>query len=67
MFVQVESNLKPEQLSSRSTNAICLLREVRRIQFKPFKGTRLDVAYAKKTISKNCKESGVYCTTHSSI
>ncbi len=38
---------EPEKLSRNSSNAICHLRAVQRIELKPFKATTIEVTYAK--------------------
>ncbi len=48
-------------------NAICHLRAVQRIELKPFKSTTIEVAYAKRAMSKRWDGSQVHCTTHSSL
>ncbi len=48
---------EPEQLSRSSSNAICHLRAVGRIELKPFEATTIEVAYAKKAMSKRWEES----------
>ncbi len=48
---------KPEQLSKSSSNVICHLRAVQRIELKPLKATTIEVAYAKSAISKRWEGS----------
>ncbi len=48
---------EPEQLSRSSSNAICHLRAVRSIELKPFKATTIEVAYAKRAMSKRWEGS----------
>ncbi len=57
---------EPEQLSRSSSIAICHLQPVQRIELKPFKATAIEVAYAKRAMSKRWEGSLVHCTTHSS-
>ncbi len=56
-----------KQLSRSNCNAICHLQAVQRIELKLFKATTIEVAYAKKAMSKRWNESQVHCTTHSSL
>ncbi len=58
---------EPEQLSRSSSNAICHLRAVQRIELEPFKATTIEVAYAKRAMSKRWDGSQVHCMTHSSL
>ncbi len=58
---------EPKQMSRSNTNAICHLREVQRIELKLFKATTIEVAYAKRAMSKRWNGSQVHCTTHSSL
>ncbi len=58
---------KPKQLSRSNNNAICHLRAVQSIELKPFKATTIEVAYAKRAMSKRWNGSQVHCTPHSSL
>ncbi len=52
---------EPKQLSRRSCNAVCHLQAVQRIELKPFKAPTIEVAFAKRAMSKNWKWSQVHC------
>ncbi len=58
---------EPKQLSRSNCNAICHLRAVQKIELKPFNATTIEVAYAKRAMSKRWNGSQVHCTTHSSL
>ncbi len=58
---------EPEQPSRSSSNAICHLRAVQGIELKSFKATTIEVAYAKRTMSRRWDGSQVHCTTLSSL
>ncbi len=58
---------EPKQLPRSSSNAVCHLRAVQRIELKPFKARTIKVAYAKRAISKRWDGSQVHCMTHSSL
>ncbi len=58
---------EPKQLSRSDCNAIFHLRTVQRIELKPFKATTIEVAYAKRAMSRRWDGSQVHCTTHSSL
>ncbi len=58
---------EPEQLSRSSSNAICHLRAVQRIELKPFKATTIKIADAKRAMSKRWDGSQLHCMTHSSL
>ncbi len=58
---------EPKQLSRSNSNAICHLRAVQRIELKPFKATTIQVAYAKRAMSKRWNGSQVHCITHLSL
>ncbi len=58
---------EPKQLSRSNCNAICHLRAVQRIELKLFKATTIEVAFAKRAMSKRWNGSQVHCTTHSSL
>ncbi len=49
------------------SNEIYHLRAVQRIELKPFKTTTIEVAYAKRAMSKIWNGLQVHCTTHSSL
>ncbi len=57
----------PKQLSRSNSNAICYLQTVQRIELKPFKATTIEIAYAKRAMSKRLNGSQVHCTTYSSL
>ncbi len=56
-----------KQLSRSDCIAICQLRAVQRIELKLFKATTIEVANAKRDMSKTWDGSQVLCTTHSSL
>ncbi len=56
---------EPKQLSRSYSNAICHLRAVQRVELKPFK--TIEVAYAKRAMSKQWDGSQVLCMTHSNL
>ncbi len=56
-----------KQLSRSYSNAICHLQAVQRIELKLLKATTIEVAYAKRAMSKRWNGSKVHCTTHSSL
>ncbi len=58
---------EPEQLSGSSCNAVRHLRAVKRIELKPFKVANIEVAYAKRAMSKNWKGAQVHCMTYSNL
>ncbi len=45
----------------------CHLRAVQKIELKQFKATTIEVAYAKRAMSKRWNGSQVHCMTHSSL
>ncbi len=55
---------EPEQLSFSCSNAICHLRAVQRIELKLLKATTIEVASAKRAMSKRWDGSHVHCMTH---
>ncbi len=58
---------QPKQLSRSDSNAICHLRAIQRVELKPFNTCTIEVAYAKRAMSKKWDGSQVLCTTHSSL
>ncbi len=58
---------EPKQLSSSYSNAICHLLAVQRVELKLFKTCTIEIAYAKRAMSKKWDGSQVLCTTHSSL
>ncbi len=55
---------EPKQLSRSNNNAICHHRSVQRIELKLFKDTTIEVAYAKRAMSKRWNGSQVLSITH---
>ncbi len=58
---------EPKQLSRNDCNAICHLRAVQRIELKLFKAATIEIAYAKRAMSRRWDGSQVHCMTHSSL
>ncbi len=54
-------------MSRNYSNAIFHLREVQRVELKPFKTWNIKVAHAKRAMSKKWDGSQVLCMTHSSL
>ncbi len=67
IWFNANQNDEPKQLSTSFSNAICHLRAVQRIDLKQFKATTIEVAYAKRAISKRWNGSQVFCMTHSNL
>ncbi len=58
---------EPNQLSRSYSNVICHHRAVLTVELKPFKTCTIEVAYAKRAMSKKWDGSQVLCTTHSNL
>ncbi len=67
IWINANEHEEPKQLSRSSCNDVCHLREFQMIELKPFKATNIEVAYAKRAMSKIWKGSQVHCTSHSII
>ncbi len=58
---------EPKQLSRSECNAICHIQAVQRIELKPFKATTIEVAYAKRAMSRIWDGSQAHCMTHTCL
>ncbi len=67
IWFNVNEHGEPEQLSRSSSNAICHLRAVQRVQLKPFQTCTIEVAYAKRAMSMKLDGSQVLCMMHSNL
>ncbi len=59
IWISANEHDEPKQLSKSSSNAICHFRAVKRFELKPFKATTIEVAYAKRVMSKKWHGSQV--------
>ncbi len=61
IWFNANENNEPKQLSRSNSNAICHLQAVKRFELKLFKATIIEVAYAKRVMSKRWDGSQVNC------
>ncbi len=61
------STLTNTMNQNNSLGVTAMLSAVQRIEHKPFKATTIEVAYAKRDMSKRWNGSQINCMTHSSL
>ncbi len=67
LWFNANQSEEPKHLSRSNIDAVCHLRAVQRVELKPFKACTIEVAYAKRAMSKKWNGSQVLRTTHSSL